>query len=95
MSQLLFLVLVKKGELNPNENPGGWPQIIWLWVVQFEVDGSVCCSYAFFERVGIACRHILAIVHLLDKSMVDVRWRGALGFYFGKAMYAIVTSVIM
>jgi hypothetical protein len=27
--------------------------------------------------------------------MVDVRWRGALGFYFGKAIYARVTSVIM
>jgi hypothetical protein len=41
------------------------------------------------------CRHILAIVHLLDESMVDVRWRGALVFYFGKLMYARVTSVIM
>jgi hypothetical protein len=27
--------------------------------------------------------------------MVDVRWRAALGFYFGKPMYARVTSVIM
>jgi hypothetical protein len=26
------------------------------------------------------CRHILAIVHNLDESMVDVRWRSALGF---------------
>jgi hypothetical protein len=41
------------------------------------------------------CRHILAIVHLLEKSMVDVYWRGALGFYFRKAIYARVTSVIM
>jgi hypothetical protein len=41
------------------------------------------------------CRHILAIVHNLDESMVDVRWRAALGFYFGKPMYARVTSVIM
>jgi hypothetical protein len=41
------------------------------------------------------CRHILAIVHNLDESMVDVRWREALGFYFGKPMYARVTSVIM
>jgi hypothetical protein len=27
--------------------------------------------------------------------MVDVRWRAALGFYFGKPIYARVTSVIM
>jgi hypothetical protein len=27
--------------------------------------------------------------------MIDVRWRAALGFYFGKPMYARVTSVIM
>jgi hypothetical protein len=63
--------------------------------VQFEVDGSVCCSCEFFERVGIVCRHILAIVHSLDESMVDVSWRAALGFYFGKSMYARVTSVTM
>jgi hypothetical protein len=49
----------------------------------------------FFERVGIVCRHILAIIHNLDESMVDVCWRAALGFYFGKTMYARVTSVIM
>jgi hypothetical protein len=41
------------------------------------------------------CRHILAIVHNLDESMVGVFWRAALGFYFGKPMYARVTSVIM
>jgi hypothetical protein len=41
------------------------------------------------------CRHILAIVHNLDESMVDVCWRAALSFYFGKPMYARVTSVIM
>jgi hypothetical protein len=41
------------------------------------------------------CRHILDIFHLLDESMVDVRWIGALGFYFGKSMYALVISVIM
>jgi hypothetical protein len=55
----------------------------------------VCSSCDFFERVGIVCRHILAIVHEVDESMIDVRWRAALGFYFGKKMYAIVTSVIM
>jgi hypothetical protein len=27
--------------------------------------------------------------------MIDVRWRAALGFYFGKPMYARSTSVIM
>jgi hypothetical protein len=32
------------------------------------------------------------MLHLLDVSMVDVRCRGALGFYFGEAMYAQVTS---
>jgi hypothetical protein len=41
------------------------------------------------------CQHILAIVHLLDEYMVDVRWREALGFYFGIPMYARITSVIM
>jgi hypothetical protein len=63
--------------------------------VQFEVDGSVCCSCDFFERVDIIFRHILAIVHLLYEYLVDARWRGSLGFYFGKALYARVTSVIM
>jgi hypothetical protein len=63
--------------------------------VQFEVDGSVCCSCNFFERVGIVRLNILAIVHLLDEFMVDVRWRAALSFYFGKPIYARVTSVIM
>jgi hypothetical protein len=63
--------------------------------VKFELDGSVCCSCDFFERVGIVYRHILATVPNLDESMVDVRWRVALGFYFGKPMYARVTSVIM
>jgi hypothetical protein len=41
------------------------------------------------------CRYILAIVPNLDESMVDVRWRAALGFYFGKPMYARVTSITM
>jgi hypothetical protein len=41
------------------------------------------------------CRHILAVVHNLDESIVDVRWRAALEFYFGKPMYDRVTSVIM
>jgi hypothetical protein len=63
--------------------------------VKFEVDGSVCCSCKYFERVGIVCRNILAIFHNLDESMVDVRWRAALSFYFGKTMYARVTCVIM
>jgi hypothetical protein len=95
MSQLFFLVVAKKVELNPNAIPCGRQKIIRLRVVQFEVDGSVCCSCDFFERVDIVCRHTLAIVHLLDESMVDVRWRGSLGFYFGKPMYSRVTSVIM
>jgi hypothetical protein len=95
MSQFLFLVVAKKIELDSNVIPGDQPQIIRLRIVQFEVDGSDCCSCEFFERVGIVCRHILASVHLFDEYMVDVRWRGALGFYFGKPMYARVTSVIM
>jgi hypothetical protein len=86
--------MAKKVELNPNVIPGDRPQIVRLWVVQFKVDGSVCCSCDFFERDGIVCRHIMAIVHLLDESMVDVRWRVVLGFYFGKAMYAQVTSIV-
>jgi hypothetical protein len=65
MSQLLFLVVAKKLELNPNAIPGGRPQIVRLRVAQFEVDGSVCCSCDFFERVGILCRNILDIFHLL------------------------------
>jgi hypothetical protein len=40
MSQLLFLVVAKKVELNPNDIPGGRPHIIRLRVVQFEVDGK-------------------------------------------------------
>jgi hypothetical protein len=44
MSQLLFLVVAKKVESNPNDIPGVWPQIIRPRVLQFEVDGSVCCS---------------------------------------------------
>jgi hypothetical protein len=41
------------------------------------------------------CRRIMTIVHNLGESMVNVCWRAALGFYFGKRMYARVTSVIM
>jgi hypothetical protein len=48
MYQLLFLVVAKKVELNPNAIPGGQPQIIRLRVVQFKVDGSFCCSCDFF-----------------------------------------------
>jgi hypothetical protein len=82
MGQFYFFVVAKIVELNPK-------------AMKFEVDGSVCCSCEFFERVGIVCRHILVIVPNLDESMVDVPWRAALWFYFGKPMYAIVTSVIM
>jgi hypothetical protein len=81
--------------LNPIAIPGGRPQIVRLRVAKFEVDGSVCCSCDFLERIGIVCRHILAIVTNLDESVVDVRWRAALGFYFGKPMYARVTSITM
>jgi hypothetical protein len=72
MSQLLFLVVAEKVELNPNAIPGGRPQIVWLRVVQFKVDVSCCCSCDFFEWVEIVCRNILAIVCLLDESLVDV-----------------------
>jgi hypothetical protein len=85
----------QKVVLSPIAIPGGLPQIVRLRVVKFEVDGSVCCSCEFFERVGIVYLHILAIVHEVDESVIDVRWRAALGFYFGKPMYARVTSVIM
>jgi hypothetical protein len=47
ISQLLFLVVNKNVELNPNDIPGCRPQIIRLRVVHFEVDGSVCCSCDF------------------------------------------------
>jgi hypothetical protein len=95
IGQFYFYVVAKKVELSPIAIPGGHPQIVRLRFVKFEVDGSVCCSCDFFERVGIVCIHILAIVHNLGESMVDVRWRAALGFYFGNPMYARVTSVIM
>jgi hypothetical protein len=85
----------QKVVLSPISIPGGRPQIVRLRVVKFEVDSSVCCSCDFFEMVGIVCRHILAIVHEVDESMIDVHWRATLGFYFGKKMYARVTSVIM
>jgi hypothetical protein len=88
-------VVAKIVELNPNEIPGGRPQIVRLLDVTFEVYGSVCCSCDFFERVGIVCIHILAIFNNLDASMVDVCCRTALGFYFGKSMYARFTSFIM
>jgi hypothetical protein len=63
MGQFLFFVMAKIVEFNPNVIPGGRPQMSRLRVVQFEVYGSVCCSCDFFERVGIVCRHILAIFH--------------------------------
>jgi hypothetical protein len=84
IGQFFYYVVAKKLELSPIAIPGGRPQIVRLRVVKFEVDGSVCFSCAFFERVDIVCRHILAIVHEVDESMIDVRWRAALGFYFGK-----------
>jgi hypothetical protein len=74
-------VVAKKVELNSNTIPGGRPQIVRLRAVKIQVDGSVCCSCECFERVGIVCRHILEFFHNLDESMVDVRWRAALGFY--------------
>jgi hypothetical protein len=95
MGKFNFCVVAKKVELSLIAIPGGRPQIVRLRVMTFEADGSVCCSCDFFERVGIMCRNILAIVPHLDESMVDIRWRAALGFYFGKPMYARVTSVIM
>jgi hypothetical protein len=87
--------MAKKVELSLIAIPGGRPQIVRLRVVKFEVYGSVCCSCEFFERVGIVCQRILAIVNEVDESMIDVRWRAALGFYFGKPIYARVPSGIM
>jgi hypothetical protein len=95
IGQFYYYVVAKKVELSPIAIPGGHPQIFRLRFVKFEVDGSVCCSCEFVERVGTVCRHILAIVHNLDESMVDVHWRAALWFYFGNPMHARVTSVIM
>jgi hypothetical protein len=86
IGQFYYYVVAKKVELSLIAIPGGRPQIVRLRFVKFEVDGSVCCSCDFFARVGIVCRHILAIVHDVDESMIDVRWRAALRFYFGKPM---------
>jgi hypothetical protein len=66
-------VVSKTVELNSNAIPGDQPQIVRFRVVQFQVDSSVCCSCDCFDKFGIVCRHALAIVHLLDESMVDVR----------------------
>jgi hypothetical protein len=49
VGQLYFFVVAKIVELNPNAIPGGHPQIVWLRVVKFEVDDSVCCSCEFLE----------------------------------------------
>jgi hypothetical protein len=95
IGQFYYYVVAKKVKLSLIAIHVGRPQIVRLRVVKFEVDGSVYCSCEFFERVGIVCRHILAIVHEVDESMIDLRWRAALRFYFGKPMYARVTSVIM
>jgi hypothetical protein len=57
MYQLYFLVVAKQVELNPNAIPCGRPQIMWLQVVQFEVDGSVCCSCEFLKGL-ILCADI-------------------------------------
>jgi hypothetical protein len=94
MGQLLFFVVDKIVELNSNAIPGGRPQIVGLRVVQFEVDGSVCCS-CYFLKAGIASRHILAIFHNLDEHIIDFHRRATLGFYFGNPMYARATSVII
>jgi hypothetical protein len=53
MGQLYFFVVAKILELNPKAIPGGHPQIVRLRVEKFEVDGSVCCSCDFFERIGL------------------------------------------
>jgi hypothetical protein len=95
IGQFYYYVVAKKVELSLIAIPGGRPQTVRLRFVKFEVDGSVCFSCDFFERVGIVCRYILPIVHDVNESMIDVRWRAALGFYFGKPMYARVTSVFM
>jgi hypothetical protein len=58
IGQFLYYVVAKIVELSSISIPGGRPQIVRLRVVKFEVDGSVCCSCEFFERVGIVCRHI-------------------------------------
>jgi hypothetical protein len=62
IGQFYYYVAAKKVELSLIVIPAGRPQIVRLRVVKFEVDGSVCCSCEFFERVGIVCRHILATV---------------------------------
>jgi hypothetical protein len=49
MGQLLFFVVDKTVELNPNAIPGGRSQFVRLRVVQFEVDGNLCCSCELFE----------------------------------------------
>jgi hypothetical protein len=61
IGQFLYYVVAKKVELSLIVIPGGRLQIVRLRVVKFEVNGSVCCRCEFFERVGIVCRHILAI----------------------------------
>jgi hypothetical protein len=57
MGQLLFFVVAKIFELDPNAIPGGRPQIFRLRVVQFEVYGSVCCSCEFLRGL-VLCADI-------------------------------------
>jgi hypothetical protein len=57
MCQLLFLVVAKKVELNPNTIPGDRPKIVRLRVVQLEVDVSIYCSCDFFKGL-VLCASI-------------------------------------
>jgi hypothetical protein len=70
MGQFYYYVVAKKVELSLIAIPGGRQQIVRLRAVKFEVDGSVCCSCEFFEKVGIVCQHILSnnVYHVQQRS---------------------------
>jgi hypothetical protein len=91
----ISILFAKKVELNSNAVPGGTTQIfVCLRVVQVDVDGSVCCSCEFVEQLRIVCRHILAIIQIIDEFMVDVHWKNA-PVLWGGAMCARVTRVFI
>jgi hypothetical protein len=79
---MLYLVVRMGMELPSEIFPGGRPRCIRLRVVKFYIDDTVTCSCKCHKRVGIPCRHIIAIVGDFLCNMIGVRWRSSLQAYF-------------
>jgi hypothetical protein len=79
-----YEMVANKEELNPSALPGGRPQIVWLRLVNFDIDGCVSCSCELLEMDGIVCRHILAIIQVMDETMCDIQYsmEGGSAFQF-------------